>query len=378
MSCGSRVDSGRTQFPRLTASVSGRVRKPSPISANFFGAIVFARTQVHSGMERKGERLRIGIAAAALTTAVLVAGSTGIAAATTDVLTVGTVNVSSGTGQVSVPIFIQDNTGTPIGRDQDPGFRISGFGIQVVYGPNACIDTPALSSQQISLTGGILATQSADFDFRAKQANTSQSWTYSSAEANGLIPFTAAAAPGDKIGTMVFNLTGCPAGTINLVITTTGPAAAALSSDSGASETVANGGLTVVNGAINISTGKAFWTVPPCRVIDTRNPDGPLGGPALVGSGPGRTFTIVNQCGIPFGVAAVSVNVTITGPTTDGFLTFYPTGSSPPLNSTINFRPGLTRANNAILSLAPTGNFDVACGGTGTVHFILDVNGYFP
>jgi hypothetical protein len=54
---------------------------------------------------------------------------------------------------------------------------------------------------------------------------------------------------------MVFNLTGCPAGTINLVITTTGgdlSAAATLQSDSGVSETVGNGGLSVTNGAINI------------------------------------------------------------------------------------------------------------------------------
>jgi hypothetical protein len=328
-------------------------------------------------MERKGKRTRIGIAAAALITAVLVACSTGIAVATTDVLTIGTVS-SPGTGQVAVPIYIQDNTGTPIGRDQDPGFRISGFALQVVYGPNTCIDTPSLSNQRINLAGGILASQSADSDSRLKQANLSQSWVYSSAETNGLIPFTAAPAPGDLIGMMVFNLNGCSAGTINLVITTAGGSAAALNSDSGTSETVDKGSLTVVNGAINISTGKAFWTVQPCRVIDTRNPNGPLGGPALVGGGPGRTFTITNQCGIPAGVAAVSVNVTITGPTSEGFLTFYPTGGSPPLSSTINFRPGLTRANNAILSLAPTGNFDVVCGGTGTVHFILDVNGYFP
>ena len=322
--------------------------------------------------------MRIGMMAAVLTAAVLAGGGTEVAAQTTDVLTVGTVNVSSGTGQVGVPIFIQDNTGTAIGRDRDSGFRISGFVMQVVYGPNACIDTPASGGQAIILAGGILAGRFAELDSRPKVANTSQSWIYSSSEANGLIPFTAAAAPGDFIGTMVFNLTGCPTGTINLTITTTLSAAAKLTSDSSISETVGNGGLSVVNGAINVGSGNSFWTVAPCRVIDTRNPDGPLGGPALVGGGPGRTFTIVNQCGIPPGVSAVSVNITITEPTADGHLLFYPTGSSPPLVSTINFRPGLTRANNAILSLAPAGKFDVLCGGNGTVHFILDVNGYFP
>src|SRR5262249_42941357 len=52
---------------------------------------------------------------------------------------------------------------------------------------------------------------------------------------------------------MVFNLTGCPAGTINLVITASGGAGALLSSDSGANETVGDG-LSVVNGAISIGS----------------------------------------------------------------------------------------------------------------------------
>lgn len=327
--------------------------------------------------------MRIKVVAAALTAAALVAGAAqGAAQSVTDVLTIGTVTTPLVTGQIEVPIYIQDNTGTPIGRDRGPGLRIAGIAFQVVYGgggsmTNPCIDTPAVQGQRIDLTGGILASQNADFDQRPKVANTSQSWLYQSAETNGLIPFTAAAAPGDKVGSMVFNLTACPAGSINLVITTMGPAEALLAnSDSTTTETVANGGLTVVNGAINVVPPGSFWTVPPCRVLDTRNANGPLGGPALVG-GSNRTFTIANQCGIPADAAAISVNVTITNPTAQQNLTFFPTGSPPPLVSTINYRAGQTRANNAVLVLGTSGSFDVSCAGSGTVDFILDVNGYF-
>gem|GEM_PF-3340924 len=482
--------------------------------------------------------MRNGIAAAALTAALLVAGAArGAPPATAtptktptntptptptitptptpkDVLTIGTVTVSSGTGQVEVPIFIQDNAGTPIGRDMGATMRISGFAMQVTYGPNSCIDTPAVTTDRIDLTGGILASLSADFESRVKVANTSQSWIYALSEANGLIPFTAAAAPGDRIGAMVFNLTGCSFGTINLVVTTSGGAQAQLSSDNNTSETVGNLGFSVVNGAINIvpptntptetptnaptgtptntptitptttptntptntptstptitptntptgtptrtptrtptntptgtptitptnsptstptrtptrtptntptgtptitptntptitptntptptptptptaigpsptptptptpSGGASFWTVAPCRVIDTRGPDGLLGGPALAG-GSARTFAVASQCGIPADATAVSVNVTITSPSAGGHLTFYPTGEAPPLVSTINYRAGQTRANNAILLLGPAGDFDVACASVGTVEFILDVNGHF-
>ena len=120
-----------------------------------------------------------------------------------------------------------------------------------------------------------------------------------------------------------------------------------------------------------------YFTLTPCRVLDTRNSNGSLGGPALVG-GATRTFAIANQCGIPADALSVSVNVTITGPTAQGNLTFYPAGTPPPLVSTINYRVGQTRANNAVLPLGAGGDFVVLCiQASGSVHFILDVNGYF-
>ncbi len=123
--------------------------------------------------------------------------------------------------------------------------------------------------------------------------------------------------------------------------------------------------------------GNGFFTVTPCRVLDTRLPNGPLGGPALSAGG-ARTFVITGQCGIPSSALSVSVNVTITGPTSGGFLTIYPAGSPVPPTSSINYAAGQTRANNAVSSLGPAGDITVACGPpSGTVHFILDVTGFF-
>ena len=61
-----------------------------------------------------------------------------------------------------------------------------------------------------------------------------------------------------------------------------------------------------------------------------------------------------------------------------GFVTLFAADGTRPLASSINFSPGQTRANNATLPLAldATG-FSVFNGSVGTVHFILDVNGYF-
>jgi hypothetical protein len=84
-------------------------------------------------------------------------------------------------------------------------------------------------------------------------------------------------------------------------------------------------------------------------------------------------------CGIPAGATSVSANVTVTQPVAPGHLTIYPADGTLPPTSVISFRTGQTRANNAILSLSSdgAGRVKVVNGAAGTVHVILDVNGYF-
>jgi Glucose / Sorbosone dehydrogenase len=120
-----------------------------------------------------------------------------------------------------------------------------------------------------------------------------------------------------------------------------------------------------------------FNTVPPCRVLDTRSPNGPYGGPALTFNGT-RNFHLAGQCGVPPGARSLAVNVTVTNAGAAGDLRIYPAGSPLPSSSVINFRAFQTRANNAVVTLNATGDitvrFDAASGG---VHVLLDVNGYY-
>ena len=127
---------------------------------------------------------------------------------------------------------------------------------------------------------------------------------------------------------------------------------------------------------INPPPPSSFHTLTPCRVVDTRNAAGPYGGPALVANST-RTFTMSGRCGIPSSARAVSLNVTVTQQTGQGDLRLYPGGAQLPGTSTINFNAGQTRANNALLPLNTSGDLSVRCVmPSGSVHMVLDVNGY--
>jgi hypothetical protein len=120
-----------------------------------------------------------------------------------------------------------------------------------------------------------------------------------------------------------------------------------------------------------------FYTLTPCRLVDTRGPAGPLGGPVLQ-PGATRTFVITNVCGVPPSAKALSVNLTVTQPSAPGYLRLLPGDQAIlPAVSSVNYDLGQTRANNAILRLAFDGGGGLQVFSLNSVHFILDVNGYF-
>ena len=124
--------------------------------------------------------------------------------------------------------------------------------------------------------------------------------------------------------------------------------------------------------------GRSFYLVTPCRLIDTRNPVGPYGGPSL-DAGATRNVVATGQCAIPAGATSVSVNVTAVSAASTGWLTLFPgpAGAAVPWSSTVNYRTGKTIANNAIGGVGPDGSINIYNSGPYGIHFIIDVNGYF-
>jgi hypothetical protein len=128
-------------------------------------------------------------------------------------------------------------------------------------------------------------------------------------------------------------------------------------------------------------TATKWFPLDPCRVIDTRLANGPLGGPVL-SAGQTRTFDVTTTaptCGIPPMARALTVNYTVTGATQPGELRAFAGDALWTGTSIVSFKAGATRANNGHLALSGTGSgtFSLTNASAGTVHFILDVNGYY-
>ena len=122
----------------------------------------------------------------------------------------------------------------------------------------------------------------------------------------------------------------------------------------------------------------SYYTLTPCRILDTRNVSGPLGGPVLDPAAT-RSFVAAGACGIPSTAKALAINVSVVAPTAVGFLRIYPSDAAAPLTSAVNFGALQTRTNNGIVALPADGSQAISIfnGSTGLTHVILDVSGFF-
>ncbi|MFL6198880.1 MAG: hypothetical protein ACJ76J_06870 [Thermoanaerobaculia bacterium] len=120
-----------------------------------------------------------------------------------------------------------------------------------------------------------------------------------------------------------------------------------------------------------------YYTLNPCRLVDTRITPGPYGGPAVL---PGqRVFVATGQCGIPAAAKALAVNLTVVTPGATGHLQLFPGNVAPAAATAISFTAGRTQANNATVMLSSSGSGALGVANTTAVpvHVLLDVFGYF-
>ena len=165
-----------------------------------------------------------------------------------DVITVGTASGAPGS-VVDVPVYIRDTSGTPLGIDQPAGSRIQSYSLRVTY------SSPFVQSISFS-RAGITTSLTPTFESSPAVPGSSIALLDTFDEATNLIPFTSnAALPGNQVAHLLVTLT--PSATQGSSIALTlDPILTQLTDEGGTPatiETVANGRLTLVNGAINVA-----------------------------------------------------------------------------------------------------------------------------
>jgi len=165
-----------------------------------------------------------------------------------DTVTVGTVSLASAGSTVDVPVYIRDASGTPLGIDQPPGSRIQSYSLTVNYAPASAV-------QSVTFTrAGIPAPLTPAFESSPSAPGTISLLAVFQ-ESTNLIPFTSnAPLPGNQVG--VLHVTIAPTATVGTTIALTlDPTLTQLANQAGTtSETTTNGSLTLVNGAIVVTT----------------------------------------------------------------------------------------------------------------------------
>ncbi|MDQ0242438.1 colicin E5-related ribonuclease [Arthrobacter bambusae] len=120
----------------------------------------------------------------------------------------------------------------------------------------------------------------------------------------------------------------------------------------------------------------AFSAQAPFRQLDTRNGTGGIHGPV----GPGQTIKVkvTGQGGIPAtAVSAVAMNITVTNPSSNGFITAYAGDSTRPGTSNLNYGPGQTVAAFAVTPVGADGTIAFTNSSSGTVDILADTSGYY-
>jgi alpha-tubulin suppressor-like RCC1 family protein len=119
-------------------------------------------------------------------------------------------------------------------------------------------------------------------------------------------------------------------------------------------------------------TASNFTSLPPVRVLDTRDGTGGTTGPV----GPGGTITLDLSAQVPATATAIVLNVTGVNPTAPTFVTVFPAGVTRPTASNLNLVPGDTRPNQVTVSLSADRRVSLY-NNAGNTHLVADLGGYY-
>lgn len=142
------------------------------------------------------------------------------------------------------------------------------------------------------------------------------------------------------------------------------------------------GGVLTSSASSAPGDGSVFVPITSCRLLDTRPAPDNIG-PRDTPLGVDDTLEVAvrgsnGNCTIPAEATAVSMNVTIVGPTSTSYLTVFPSDASPrPLVSSLNWTGGQAPTANAVTTRLSANGRVSFYNLSGRVDLLADVVGYY-
>jgi len=130
-------------------------------------------------------------------------------------------------------------------------------------------------------------------------------------------------------------------------------------------------------GRMNVDPQPAglYHPIRPARILDTRVGTGGFSGP--VGPRSSIALTVTGTGGVPgTGVSAVVLNLAVTQPTAESYLTVFPSGATRPNSSSLNFLSGQTVANMVAAKVGGDGKVAIY-NNSGATHLVADIVGWY-
>lgn len=249
-------------------------------------------------------------------------------------------------------------------------------------GTNACTGSPARVPAALTVAASDISDRQASFsnfgtcvDLYAPGVQITSDW-YTSNSSTAALSGTSMAAP-HAAGAAAMILSQHPAWTpaqVSSTLTSSATIGAITNPGAGTPNRLLYVGPADTNGSVVAAGG--FVARAPYRALDSRNGTGGINGPIS----PGQTINVkvTGRGGIPAtGVSAVALNITVTSPAADGFITAYAGGTAQPRTSNVNYGPGQTIPNFGVTPVGADGTINFTNTSSGTTELIADTSGYY-